>query len=93
MKIVSSRNQCKLLGALNLIDLAGSERLKKSRASGAQLKEMVTINLSLSELTRVILALVKNKKGHIPYRNSILTHMLSEHLGGDSKTLMFVNVE
>ncbi|XP_031641217.1 protein claret segregational [Contarinia nasturtii] len=71
---------------INLIDLAGSESPKTS----VRMEETKKINKSLSELTNVIMALLQ-KQDHIPYRNSKLTHLLMPSLGGNSKTLMFVN--
>ncbi|CAO1376761.1 unnamed protein product [Diamesa serratosioi] len=76
----------KLVGNINLVDLAGSESPKTS----TRMDETKNINRSLSELSNVILALVQ-KNEHIPYRNSKLTHLLMPSLGGNSKTLMFVN--
>ena len=69
-------------GKLNLVDLAGSERQSKTQASGARLKEATKINLSLSALGNVISALVAGRDAHVPYRDSKLTRLLQDSLGG-----------
>ncbi|GMP32289.1 hypothetical protein CsSME_00006114 [Camellia sinensis var. sinensis] len=78
-------------GKLSFVDLAGSERVKKSGSSGSQLKEAQSINKSLSALGDVISALSTGNQ-HIPYRNHKLTMLMSDSLGGNAKTLMFVNI-
>jgi len=79
---------------LNLIDLAGSERLSKTEATGDRLTEAKNINKSLSALGDVIQSLSTRKKRgsqHVPFRNSKLTHLLKDSLSGQSKVLMFLN--
>ncbi|KAG8228748.1 hypothetical protein J437_LFUL009670 [Ladona fulva] len=80
------------MGKLHLVDLAGSERQSKTGSSGQRLKEASQINLSLSTLGNVISALVDGKSTHVPYRNSKLTRLLQDSLGGNSKTVMVANV-
>ncbi|CAL8336807.1 unnamed protein product [Lota lota] len=75
-------------GKLNLVDLAGSERQSKTGATGERLREAAKINLSLSALGNVISALVAGRSRHVPYRDSKLTRLLQDSLGGNTCTLM-----
>ncbi|KAJ8955486.1 hypothetical protein NQ318_003588 [Aromia moschata] len=80
------------VGKLNLVDLAGSERASRTQATGERLREASNINLSLSVLGNVISALVDGKSTYIPYRNSKLTRLLQDSLGGNSKTAMIAMI-
>lgn len=91
VEIKSSTERIRV-GKLNLVDLAGSERQAKTGATGQRLKEAGKINLSLSTLGNVIHALVEENSSHIPYRDSKLTRLLQDSLGGNSKTLMIANI-
>ena len=75
-----------------MVDLAGSERIAKTGATGDRLKEATKINLSLSTLCHVISALTDSKSTYVPYRDSKLTRLLMDSLGGNTKTLMISNV-
>lgn len=79
-------------GKLNLVDLAGSERQKKTNATGKQFKEACNINLSLGTLGSVIKALVEKNSTHVPYRDSKLTILLEDSLGGNARTMMVAAV-
>mmetsp|Transcript_74445 Transcript_74445/g.230943 ORF Transcript_74445/g.230943 Transcript_74445/m.230943 type:complete len:405 (-) Transcript_74445:38-1252(-) len=93
----SSGTRREVRGLLSLVDLAGSERVEKSGATGDRLREAQHINRSLSALGDVVEALARRGQPggagvHVPYRNSRLTSLLKDSLGGESKALMFVNV-
>jgi len=79
-----------LIAKLNLVDLAGSERVKKTNAQGLRLEEGIHINKGLLALGNVISALGGENRvgGHVPYRNSKLTRLLQDSLGGNSRTVM-----
>merc|ERR1719473_846612 len=95
-KEVVAGQQKDVRATINLVDLAGSERVAKTGATGDKLKEGANINKSLSSLGNVINALAeqskKNKKVFIPYRNSKLTRVLQESLGGNSVTVMLAAI-
>ncbi|KAK6460338.1 P-loop containing nucleoside triphosphate hydrolase protein [Scheffersomyces coipomensis] len=76
---------------LFLVDLAGSEKVDKSNATGHTLEEAKKINSSLSSLGNVINALTDQKSTHIPYRDSKLTRILQESIGGNSRTTLIIN--
>ncbi|KAH9420263.1 Kinesin-like protein kif3c, partial [Dermatophagoides pteronyssinus] len=80
------------VGKLNLVDLAGSERQIKTKTVGQRQKEAIKINLSLSALGNVISALVDGRSTHIPYRDSKLTRILQDSLGGNARTVMMANI-
>uniref|UniRef100_F6Z987 Kinesin-like protein n=1 Tax=Ciona intestinalis TaxID=7719 RepID=F6Z987_CIOIN len=86
-------NKTTLNAKVNLVDLAGSERVGKSHLLKQNLlTEARNINLSLHHLQQVIIALSKGTIRHIPYRNSLLTQVLSDSLGGNSRTLMVATI-
>jgi len=78
------------IGKLYLVDLAGSEKISKTGATGHTLEEAKIINKSLTTLGRVINNLTDGKSTHIPYRESKLTRVLQESLGGNSKTCLII---
>ncbi|XP_045885025.1 kinesin heavy chain isoform X3 [Micropterus dolomieu] len=80
----------KLCGKLYLVDLAGSEKVSKTGAEGAVLDEAKNINKSLSALGNVISALAEGTKSHVPYRDSKMTRILQDSLGGNCRTTMFI---
>uniref|UniRef100_A0A8C7HNX9 Kinesin-like protein n=1 Tax=Oncorhynchus kisutch TaxID=8019 RepID=A0A8C7HNX9_ONCKI len=80
----------KLCGKLYLVDLAGSEKVSKTGAEGAVLEEAKNINKSLSSLGNVISALAEGNKTHVPYRDSKMTRILQDSLGGNCRTTMFI---
>eukprot|EP00898_Chlorokybus_atmophyticus_P000863 jgi/Chlat1/1778/Chrsp134S02115 len=107
MNLASSRSHCiftaRKAGSevvrrskLHIVDLAGSERTAKTQVAGTTLKEATYINLSLHYLEQVIIALQERAQGlarsHVPYRNSVLTSVIRDSLGGNCKTVMIATV-
>merc|ERR1719171_1136185 len=92
IRIVSVNKETgeKIQGKIMIVDLAGSERLAKSMVTGEEAKEAIEINKSLTALGDVMEGLTKGNK-QIPYRNSKLTMLMQDSIGGSAKTLMFVN--
>jgi Kinesin motor domain len=88
--VADTQSGAKVKGKLNLIDLAGSEKVLKSEVSGKNFEEAKKINLSLTVLSKVIFALSSNAK-HVPYRDSKLTRLLQDSLGGNCMTALIVN--
>ncbi|KAM9766817.1 kinesin heavy chain-like [Menidia menidia] len=80
----------KLSGKLYLVDLAGSEKVSKTGAEGAVLDEAKNINKSLSALGNVISALAEGTKTHVPYRDSKMTRILQDSLGGNCRTTIII---
>ena len=77
-------------GKLYLVDLAGSEKVGKTGAAGKRLEEAKNINKSLTTLGQVITALTDSKSSHVPYRDSKLTRVLQDSLGGNAKTTLIL---
>ncbi|VDK71781.1 unnamed protein product [Onchocerca ochengi] len=90
VKQENTATQKKLTGKLYLVDLAGSEKVSKTGAEGTVLEEAKNINKSLSALGNVIAALAEGTKAHVPYRDSKLTRILQESLGGNSRTTIVI---
>ena len=86
----NSQTFVKKTGKLYLVDLAGSEKIAKTGAAGQTLEEAKTINKSLSTLGQVINALTDGKSTHVPYRDSKLTRVLQESLGGNARTALII---
>ncbi|KAL7518502.1 hypothetical protein ACHAWX_003323 [Stephanocyclus meneghinianus] len=91
VEVTSGVGEAKHKASLYLVDLAGSERVRKSEVEGKALKEAQHINKSLSALGNVMEAL-DQKSSHVPYRDSKLTYLLQNSLGGNSRTMMIVTV-
>lgn len=90
VKQENTETQKKLSGKLYLVDLAGSEKVSKTGAEGDVLEEAKNINKSLSALGNVISGLAEGNNSYIPYRDSKMTRILQESLGGNSRTTIII---
>jgi kinesin family member 5 len=90
LRILNRENGRK--STLYLVDLAGSERIKKSHVSGERVDEAIAINSSLTTLGKCIIALSEKKVSHIPFRESKLTKILKDALGGNCKTALIISL-
>lgn len=81
-----------IISKINLVDLAGSERTKKTGSEGQVILEASFINRSLSYLEQVVVALSERERDHVPYRQSKLTYLLKDSIGGNCKTTMIANI-
>jgi len=91
-KSVMESTEKVIYSKLYLVDLAGSERTKKSGVSGMDMKEASFINKSLTFLEQVVVSVCDRKREHIPYRQSRLTNLLKNAIGGNCRTLMVANI-
>ena len=86
-----THDSCTTISKLNFVDLAGSEKIKISQVTGNSLQEAKNINKSLHNL-RLCISALANKQAHIPYRDSKLTHLLQDSLGGNTKTSLLITL-
>ncbi|KAK3723829.1 hypothetical protein QZH41_019506, partial [Actinostola sp. cb2023] len=92
LQSIKIRDDIVTKGRVNICDLAGSERVKRAQVDGERLSELQHINLSLLELGNTIHALSEGNRTHIPFRNSTLTRLLQDSLGGNCKTIFVMCV-
>ena len=89
-RVVSSAKY--VVSKINLVDLAGSERIGKTEPEETGQREAMYINKSLTFLEQVVIALGDKKRKHVPYRQSKLTHVLSDAIGGRNSTILIANM-
>eukprot|EP00761_Pharyngomonas_kirbyi_P014710 gb/GECH01014740.1/.p1 GENE.gb/GECH01014740.1/~~gb/GECH01014740.1/.p1 ORF type:complete len:792 (+),score=229.73 gb/GECH01014740.1/:1-2376(+) len=92
LELKNKRNKTTIRSKMTFVDLAGSERVSRSHSTGERFKEAQHINSSLSSLGDVISSLSRGKRSYVPYRNSKLTMLLQDSIGGNSKTVLFANI-
>lgn len=80
------------ISKIKLVDLAGSERTKKTQSDGQTIMEASFINRSLTFLEQVVVSLSGKDRDHVPYRQSKLTYLLKDSIGGNCKTIMIANI-